>query len=84
MGHTHSHGESHSAKEHKSHAPVQVATYVVTCSDSRSSAADESGRAIQDALRAAGLRSLATAWYGTSRRRFAKRSRRQRPPERER
>ncbi len=54
MGHTHSHGESHSAKEHKSHAPVQVATYVVTCSDSRSSAADESGRAIQDALRAAG------------------------------
>ncbi len=54
MGHTHSDGESHSAKEHKSHAPVQVATYVVTCSDSRSSAADESGRAIQDALRAAG------------------------------
>ena len=50
----HSHGESHSAKEHKSHAPAQVATYVVTCSDSRSSAADESGRAIQDALRAAG------------------------------
>lgn len=54
MGHTHSHRESHSAKEHKSHAPAQVATYVVTCSDSRSSAADESGRAIQDALRAAG------------------------------
>jgi molybdenum cofactor biosynthesis protein B len=51
----HSHSpESRSAKEHKSHAPVQVATYVVTCSDSRSSAADESGRAIQDALRAAG------------------------------
>jgi molybdopterin adenylyltransferase len=54
MGHTHSHRESHSAKEHKSHAPAQVATYVVTCSDSRSSAEDESGRAIQDALRAAG------------------------------
>lgn len=52
--HPHSHGESHSAKEHKSQAPAQVATYVVTCSDSRSSAADESGRAIQDALRAAG------------------------------
>lgn len=50
----HSHRESHSAKEHKSHAPAQVATYVVTCSDSRSTAADESGRAIQDALRAAG------------------------------
>jgi molybdopterin adenylyltransferase len=55
MGHEgHEHRESHSAKEHKSHAPAQVATYVVTCSDSRSSAEDESGRLIQDGLRAAG------------------------------
>ena len=46
--------ESHAAQEHKSHAPTQVATYVLTCSDSRSEASDETGNAIQGALRAAG------------------------------
>jgi molybdenum cofactor biosynthesis protein B len=50
----HSERESHSAKEHKSHAPAQVATYVLTCSDSRSEASDDTGNAIQGALRAAG------------------------------
>src|SRR5262249_9154127 len=46
--------ESHAAKEHKSHAPTQVASYVLTCSDSRSDASDDTGKAIQAALRAAG------------------------------
>jgi len=59
QGHQHgatprSEPESHAAKEHKSHAPTQVATYVLTCSDSRSEASDETGSAIQAALRAAG------------------------------
>ena len=46
-GATPSERESHAAKEHKSHAPTQVATYVLTCSDSRSEASDETGSAIQ-------------------------------------
>jgi len=51
---TRSQRESHAANEHKSHAPTEVATYVLTCSDSRSEASDETGNAIQGALRAAG------------------------------
>jgi molybdopterin adenylyltransferase len=52
-GHAHPH-ESHAAKEHKHHAPAQVATFVVTCSDSRSAAQDESGAAIRSLLEGAG------------------------------
>src|SRR4051812_24006509 len=48
------HGHSHAEKEHKSHAPAQVSVFVVTCSDSRDEARDESGRALRDGLEAAG------------------------------
>ncbi len=48
------HGPSHAAHEHKSHAPAQVATYVITCTDSRGPESDESGQAIQGALRQGG------------------------------
>jgi molybdenum cofactor biosynthesis protein B len=48
------HGPSHAAQEHKSHAPAQVATYVITCTDSRSPESDESGQAIQGALQQGG------------------------------
>jgi molybdenum cofactor biosynthesis protein B len=47
------HGSA-SAREHKSHAPVQVATFVITCSDSRAPARDESGQALRQLLGAAG------------------------------
>jgi molybdenum cofactor biosynthesis protein B len=47
-------GQSESAREHKSRAPAQVAAYVITCSDSRDAARDESGRAIRAALEKAG------------------------------
>lgn len=65
--HSHSHGhehhrhdapprreESHAAAEHKAHAPVSVATFVVTCSDSRGPGADESGKTLQKLLEGAG------------------------------
>ncbi len=51
---SHRHGHSHAAHEHKSHAPAQVAAFVVTCSDSRDPAHDESGQLIEQALGAAG------------------------------
>jgi molybdopterin adenylyltransferase len=41
---------SHAEKEHKAHAPTQVATFVVTCSDSRNEKVDESGKVIREAL----------------------------------
>jgi molybdopterin adenylyltransferase len=54
MGHDghddHHHGHSHSAKEHKSHAPASVSAFVVTCSDSRDASRDESGKAIRALL----------------------------------
>jgi len=63
-GHEHGathHGEhpatgeaSPAAHEHKSRAPSQVSTYVITCSDSRDASRDESGRAIRAALERAG------------------------------
>ncbi len=40
--------------EHKSRAPVHVSAYVVTCSDSRDAAKDESGRVLREALESAG------------------------------
>ena len=53
-GHGHDHGPSRAAEEHKSHAPAQVACFVVTCSDSRDEARDESGQTIVDVLEAVG------------------------------
>ncbi len=48
------HGHSRAAKEHKAHAPAQVSVYVVTCSDSRGEAGDESGRVLRETLEGAG------------------------------
>jgi len=58
--HHHPHGQDHEGSgsqvsaEHKSRAPVHVSAFVVTCSDSRDAAHDESGRVLRDALEAAG------------------------------
>lgn len=52
--HGHAHGHSRAAEEHKAHAPAQVACFVVTCSDSRDQAQDESGQTIVDVLEAVG------------------------------
>jgi molybdopterin adenylyltransferase len=46
--------KSRSAEEHKSHSPMQVSAFVLTCSDSRGLAQDETGEAIAQALVAAG------------------------------
>jgi molybdopterin adenylyltransferase len=50
------HGEVGSAavREHRAQAPVQVACYVVTCSDSRARADDKSGRVLREGLEGAG------------------------------
>jgi molybdopterin adenylyltransferase len=50
------HGHSHSPaeREHKAHAPAHVSAFVVTCSDSRDAARDESGQALRGGLEAAG------------------------------
>ena len=48
-----SHGKSPAA-EHRSHAPTQVACFVLTCSDSRAQANDVSGRALREGLQGAG------------------------------
>jgi molybdenum cofactor biosynthesis protein B len=48
------HGHSPAAEEHKSHAPTQVSVFVVTCSDSRDEARDESGKALRSGLEVAG------------------------------
>ncbi len=53
-GHPHDHGHSHAAHEHKAHAPVHVSAFVVTCSDSRAEAQDDSGRVLRDGLESAG------------------------------
>ena len=47
-------GGDSAPREHKAHAPVQVACFVLTCSDSRSAAADTSGKLICDQLEGAG------------------------------
>jgi molybdenum cofactor biosynthesis protein B len=47
-------GDSPAAREHKSRAPSQVSTFVITCSDSRDASRDESGRAIRSALERVG------------------------------
>jgi molybdopterin adenylyltransferase len=60
-GHEHGHEhaqdsghESKAAREHKAHAPVHVSAFVVTCSDSRNAARDESGRVLREVLEAEG------------------------------
>jgi len=52
--HHHPHGHSHAAEEHKARAPAQVSAFVVTCSDSRDEARDESGKALRGGLEVAG------------------------------
>lgn len=58
--HKHDHGHNHhrerspSADEHKSHAPVSVSGFVITCSDSRDMASDLTGRGIREALESNG------------------------------
>jgi len=63
-GHGHDHSHEHlpaappvsssPVMEHKQHAPAQVATFVVTCSDSRDAAHDRTGPVIRKALEAQG------------------------------
>jgi molybdopterin adenylyltransferase len=53
-GHAHDQGHSHAAHEHKAHAPVHVSAFVVTCSDSRAAAQDDSGRVLREGLESAG------------------------------
>lgn len=50
----HHHGHSHTAEEHKAHAPVSVSGFVVTCSDTRNEASDETGKLIRERLEGAG------------------------------
>lgn len=61
--HSHDHGLPHdhghpapvsSVQSHKAAAPAQVATFVVTCSDSRDAAHDQTGPTIRRALEAEG------------------------------
>ncbi len=60
-GHDHKHehpvhgsGPSKTVGEHKAHAPVHVSAFVVTCSDSRDEAHDESGRVVKALLEGEG------------------------------
>lgn len=53
-GHEHDQQHSHAAHQHKSHAPASVSVFVVTSSDSRSLAEDESGRILVEGLERAG------------------------------
>lgn len=52
-GHDHKH-HSPAADEHKAHAPVSVAAFVITSSDTRTEANDETGRLLREALEGAG------------------------------
>jgi molybdopterin adenylyltransferase len=54
MSHGRRHQHDSPAGEHKAHAPTQVAAFVITCSDSRTEANDDSGRVISGRLEAAG------------------------------
>jgi molybdopterin adenylyltransferase len=47
-------GEKGSAHDHKAHAPARVSAFVITSSDTRSEASDDSGRLIREKLEAAG------------------------------
>ncbi len=48
--HPHEHSHGHIPHEHKARAPAYAKVFVVTCSDSRSEATDESGRFIRARL----------------------------------
>ena len=50
----HPHGKDSPAQEHKSHAPARVTAFVITSSDTRNEASDDSGRLIKEKLAAAG------------------------------
>lgn len=52
----HGRHDSDVVREHKAHAPAQVAAFVVTCSDTRDTARDETGTQIAEALGRAGHR----------------------------
>ena len=53
--HEHAHGHPDSpAEEHRHAAPAQVATWLITCSDTRTARTDESGRIMREALEGAG------------------------------
>lgn len=52
--HAPEHAHAHTVLEHKAHAPTSVSAFVVTCSDTRDAALDESGRALREGLEAAG------------------------------
>ena len=45
---------SHTAHEHKSHAPASIGCMVITCSDTRTPETDTSGRLIQQLLKGQG------------------------------
>jgi molybdenum cofactor biosynthesis protein B len=47
---SHRHHDDHVPREHKARAPAHAKAYVITCSDSRTEASDEGGRAIKSAL----------------------------------
>ncbi|HYX91270.1 MAG TPA: molybdenum cofactor biosynthesis protein B [Myxococcaceae bacterium] len=53
-GHAAGHDESGPAHEHKAHAPARVNAFVITSSDTRTEASDDSGRLIKEKLEAAG------------------------------
>jgi molybdenum cofactor biosynthesis protein B len=53
-GPEHAHSHAPTVHEHKSQAPATVSAFVVTCSDTRDPAHDESGRVLREALEAAG------------------------------
>src|SRR3954468_13841731 len=49
-GHHHHHQRAEVPEQHKARAPAYVKAWVVTCSDSRTTASDEGGRIIKSAL----------------------------------
>lgn len=52
--HEHTSGLSHTAEEHKAHAPVSVSAFVITCSDTRDEKTDETGKLFRQMLEGAG------------------------------
>lgn len=52
--HEHEHEHEHHHHPHHGHAPSAVATWVVTCSDTRDAASDEGGAVARDLIIAAG------------------------------
>src|SRR5919106_5183399 len=50
----HAHRKGSPAHEHKSHAPARVNAFVITSSDTRDEASDDSGKLIKEKLAAGG------------------------------